>query len=150
MNDAFKAWLSSHECYAVLKLCAVQVIKRSERLSLQLDDAYLDRNDYLEAVTNQLWDFMKDRAGKIAQKATSLLVSGDEDAFMAYLSQEFIDFCLDKRREVSPFHAYYRHVRSVLSEEDIVRFESKVRIPMKSATYSDASRPGIPMKSATP
>jgi len=25
-----------------------------------------------------------------------------------------------------------------------------VRIPMKSATYSDGSRPGIPMKSATP
>jgi len=26
----------------------------------------------------------------------------------------------------------------------------KLRIPMKSATYSDGSRPGIPMKSATP
>jgi hypothetical protein len=25
-----------------------------------------------------------------------------------------------------------------------------VRIPMKSAAYSDGSRPGIPMKSATP
>jgi hypothetical protein len=28
--------------------------------------------------------------------------------------------------------------------------EYGVRIPMKSATYSDGSRPGIPMKSATP
>jgi hypothetical protein len=127
MNDAFQAWISSQECYAVLKACARQVIKRAERLSLQLDDAYLDRNDYLSAVTNQLWDFVKDRADKIARKATPLLISGDEDEFMVFLSQEFIDFCLDKRRETSPFHAYYRHVRTVLSEAKNIRFESKGR-----------------------
>jgi hypothetical protein len=138
MSDAFQEWLSSQECYAVLKSCARQVIRRAERLSLQLDDAYLDRNDYLEAVTNQLWDFIKDRAGKIAQKATPLLTSGDDDAFMTFLSQEFIDFCLDKRRDVSPFHAYYRHVRTVLSHEESVRFESKGK---KGSYYAYSDSP---------
>ena len=137
MNDAFKTWLSSKECHAVLKSCSIQVIKRAERLSIQLDDAYLYRNDYLDAVTNQLWEFVKDRADKIAQKATSLLVSGDEDAFMAFLSREFIDFCLDKRREASPFHAYYRHVRTVLSEATRIRFEPKGRKGSYYA-YSDS------------
>ena len=138
MNDAFQEWLSNKECYAVLKSCARQVIRRAERLSLQLDDAYLDRNDYLDAVTNQLWDFIKDRAGKIAQKATTLLVSGDEDAFMVYLSQEFIDFCLDKRRDISPFHAYYRHVRTVLSKEESIHFESRGK---KGSYYAFSDSP---------
>ncbi len=140
MNDAFQGWLSSQECYAVLKGCARQVIKRAERLSLQLDDAYLDRNDYLEAVTNQLWDFIKERSDKIALKATTLLISGDEDDFMAFLSQEFIDFCLDKRRDSSPFHAYYRHVRTVLSEDNSVRFESKGR---KGSYYAYSDTPSL-------
>jgi len=137
MNDFFQAWVSSTECYETLKSSARQVVKRAERLSLQLDDPYLNRNDYLDAVTNQLWDFVKERADKIALKETTLLISGDEDEFMAYLAQEFIDFCLDKRRDTSPFHAYYRHVRTVLSGEKSIRSESKGRKGSYYA-YSDS------------
>lgn len=140
MNGAFQKWVSSEECIDVLKSCAKQVVVRAERLSLQLDDIYLDHNDYLTAVTNQLWDFVKERSDKIALKATTLLISGDDDAFMAFLSREFIDFCQDKRRDINPFHAYYRHVRAVLSEEETIRFESMGR---KGSYYAYSDSPGL-------
>lgn len=108
----------------MLRLCAGQVVKRAERLALPLEDSYLDRDDYLDSVVGQLWQFVQENAGKISDKGTALLIAGDSINFMIFLSQEFIAFCLDKRRADNPFHAYYRHLRSVLSQEEGIRSES--------------------------
>lgn len=123
MEPVFDTWADSEECYAILHLCARQVIRRANKLSLQLDDNYLDADDYLAAVTAQLWQFMREHADSIAKKATVLLISGDESAFMTYLAQAFLADCVDKRRVDSPFHSYYRHMRAVLSREESIRYE---------------------------
>lgn len=127
MSDELQKWLSSQECLSVLNECAKNAINRAERITLQIDDSYLDRKDYLSAVTGQLWCFVKDRAEEISRKATIPLASGDDDALTVLLTHEFLDFCLEKRRADSPFHSYYRHVRSILSKEDSIRFEPKGR-----------------------
>ncbi len=137
MNDTLQTWLLSQECYRVLKLCAGKVINKAESIPLILDDTYLNRTDYLDAVTNQLWDFVRDQGDKLAQKATALLVSGDDDGFMEFIKHEFIDFKRDHRRAVDPFYAYYRHVRTVLSKEEGIRFEPKGREGSYYA-YSDS------------
>lgn len=124
MTTPFEHWLNNQECYALLRLCAGQVVKRAERLGLQLDDGYLERDDYLDSVAGQLWQFIQENALKISEKGTTLLVAGGSNDFMTFLSQEFIDNCLDKRRTDNPFHAYYRHMRTVLSQEERIRYES--------------------------
>jgi len=124
MNRVFLDWVNSRECFELLRLCAVQVSKRAKRLEIVLDDAYLEmesRDDYLDAVAGDLWQFVKNSAEQIAQKAGGLLVSGDADAFMVFLCREYLDYCIDQRREKSPFHAYYRHLRTVLSAEGWTR-----------------------------
>jgi len=140
MTTPFKRWLNSQDCYSMLRLCAGQVIKRADRLTLQLDDGYLDRDDYLESVVGQLWQFVQEKASKISDKGTALLVAGDSINFMIYLSQEFIAFSLDKRRADNPFHAYYRHLRTVLSKEDGIRCESLGR---KGSYYACSDAPTL-------
>lgn len=107
MSDELQKWLSSQECLSVLNECAKNAINRAERITLQIDDSYLDRKDYLSAVTGQLWCFVKDRAEEISRKATIPLASGDDDALTVLLTHEFLDFCLEKRRADSPFHSYF-------------------------------------------
>jgi hypothetical protein len=132
MNDAFLAWVKSPECFALLRSCANQVSVRAKRLEITLDDAYLEmenRDDFLNAVASDLTTFLLDpeRAGQILRKATDMLVSNDEDAIMAFLCREYLDHYIDKRRTVSPFHIYYRRIRTVLSETDGIRYESQQR-----------------------
>lgn len=138
MNNAFLTWVNSSECFNLLRLCAKQVSKRAKRLEIVLDDAYLEtenRDDYLNAVASDLTAFLLDpnRSELIARKATELLVCGDDDAFMAFLCREYLDYCIDQRREKSPFHAYYRHMRTVLSAEGLTRFHPQQR---KASCYA--------------
>lgn len=136
MNDAFDAWVNSSECYEILRICARQVSNRAGRLGIVLDDAHIEaenKEDYLSAVATDMWQFLKGNAERIAQQATMLLVSGDDDAFMAFVCQKFLDGCIEERRSTSPFHNYYRRMRTLLSEADGVRYEAQAR---KGAYYA--------------
>ena len=62
----------------------------------------------------------------------------DLDEIWLYIAKDnsyYADKLLDEIEETSP---------------KLARFPNMVGIPMKSAAYSDGSRPGILMKSATP
>lgn len=118
MTESFETWIASGECYPVLEVCARLVIRRAAAIGLQLDDTYQNAAKYLQAVTAQLWQHLRENAPSLAEKGTALLLTGDEAGFVAYLSQGFISDCLDRRRTDSPFHAYYRHMRAVLSKAE--------------------------------
>ncbi len=136
MSDSFEAWVNSSECFEILRICARQVSNRAGRLGIVLNDAYIEaenRDDYLSALASDLWQFLKGNAVKIAKQATTLLVSGDDDAFMAFISQKFLDDCIEDRRTTSPFHNYYRRMRTLLSETDGIRYEAQAR---KGAHYA--------------
>lgn len=140
MSNAFETWVNSSECYEILRICARQVSNRAIRLGIVLDDAHIEaenKDDYLSAVASDLWQFLKGDAAKIAQQATTLLVSGDDDAFMAFVCQKFLDNCIEERRTISPFHNFYRRMRALLSGADGIRYETQAR---KGAYYSYATR----------
>ncbi|GFO67481.1 hypothetical protein GMLC_10600 [Geomonas limicola] len=122
MNSGFETWVSSAACREPLRQCAKQVIRRANDLALQLDDSSDNSDDYLESVTALLWQFVKEHADSVAEKAAALLAGGDESSFMAYLTRAFLSDCVDKRRTDSPFHAYYRHMRAVISREERFRY----------------------------
>ena len=142
MTEMFITWVKSSEGVALLNLCARQVSSRAKRLEIVLDDAYLElesRTDYLNAVAGGLAAFLlhPDRADRIARKGASLLHSGTDDAFMAFLCREYLDYYIDERREKSPFHAYYRHMREVLSKAEGIRYDPHTR---KGSNYAWSSR----------
>lgn len=124
MTSAFETWVQSAECFEILRICARQVSIRAERIGIVLDDSHIaaeNRDDYLSAVASDLWQFIKGNATTIAQQATTLLVSGDETSFMTFISQKFLDHCIDERRNSNPFQNYYRKMRALLhkiSEEE--------------------------------
>lgn len=136
MSNVFETWVNSSECYEILRICARQVSNRAGRLGIVLNDAHIEaenRDDYHSALASDLWQFLKGNAVKIAKQATTLLVSEDDDAFMAFISQKFLDDCIEVRRTTSPFHNYYRRMRTLLSETDGIRYEAQAR---KSAHYA--------------
>jgi len=146
MTSAFESWVQSQECFEILRICARQVSIRAERIGVVLEDCHIaaeNRDDYLSAVASDLWQFIKVNAATIAQQATTLLVSGDEAAFMAFISQKFLDNCIDERRNSNPFQSYYRKMRALLhkaSEDGTIRYEAQAR---KGSYYAYSNRTDI-------
>ena len=121
MNDSFSSWINSAECYSLLRVCARQASNRAKRLGIVLNDAYLEdenREDYFSAVAGDLWQFLKAHSDKIAIQATSVLITGDADDFMVFLCRHYLDYCVEQRRANSPFHDYYRRLRTLLHQTD--------------------------------
>jgi hypothetical protein len=130
MTDTFLAWINSKECFDVLCICARQVAKRAASNGLVLDDAYLDngsRDDFYTAIATDLWKFIKERVARIAAEGTTLLLSGDSKKFMDFLCGEFLDYRKDQRRTDTPFYAYYRHMRTVLSQAEGICYKPITR-----------------------
>lgn len=143
MNSPLHTWLQNPDCLSILKLCADQIISRAVRASIVLEDAYLeaeDRDAYRTAIATDLWQFIKTDADNIAAKGTVLLVQNDEHAFMAFIASKYLDYCKDRRRSQSPFHDYYRKVRSVLSESEEVCYHAMTRV---GAWYAFSANPDI-------
>lgn len=143
MTDTFIRWINSKESFDVLCVCARQVAKRAASNGLVLSDSYLEdgnRNDYYTAIATALWQFIKERADRIAQEGTVLLLSGDSMKFMDFICGEFLDHLKEQRRTDSPFYAYYRHMRTVLSQADGVRYEPITR---KGTFYAWTVSPGL-------
>jgi len=136
MADQFLEWLERPECLKNLLPCARRVIRRAENLGITLADSYMDGGDtnaYNVAVATDLWQFLRVHANTLTNKATTFLVLKDEAGFSLLIVREFIDSCIDQRRNDSPFHAYYRHMRTVLSDTDGINYKS---IPRKCSYYA--------------
>lgn len=130
MTDSFITWINSIECFDVLCVCARQVAKRASSNGIILDDTYLEesnRKDFYTAVATNLWQFIKERVDRIAEEGTTLLLSGDSKKFMDYICGEFLDHCKDQRRTDTPYYAYYRHMRTVLSQVDGICYKPIAR-----------------------
>lgn len=126
MADIFKDWLNSERCRDDLLPVARKVIWRAERNGIELDDSYFseDLSEYSEAVASNLWIFLKEESEALSGKATVYLKTNDNEGLSRFIINEFIDSCIDKRRNDSPFHAYYRHMRTVLSDAEGVNYKS--------------------------
>jgi len=143
MSTPFQNWIASADCFDLLINCAGQIALRASQMGILLEDAHLEqecRADFNKAVAADLWQFLKTHAEQLSSKATTLLVSGDTRKFTAFIISEFLDHCLDKRRTDSPFHAYYRHMRTVLSQADGIQYWAEQR---KGAYYAWCDKPDL-------
>lgn len=125
MVNIFSEWLDSPGCHGDLIPIARKVIWRAERIGIELDDAYFkdDHKECIAAVASNLWIFLKEESEALAKKASALLNSGDSEGLSRLVVQEFIDNCIDERRNDSPFHAYYRHMRDVLHDSPGINYK---------------------------
>lgn len=133
MADLFISWLDSPVCLADLLPCARRVIKRAERDGISLQDSYLHGAEFHKAVASDLWQFLREEADRLTLKATIFLATNDSEGLARCIVQEFIDSRIDQRRNDSPFHAYYRHMRTVLSEADGINYQA---LPRKGSYYA--------------
>ncbi len=143
MADIFSTWFNSPECFNDLLPSVRLVIRRAEQLGITLDDSYLENGplrDYHVAVASNLWQFIKEEAETLVQKASRYLVDQDTKGLATFISREFIDNCIDQRRNDSPFHAYYRHMRTVLSEAKGINYKP---IPRKGSYYAWSHKPDL-------
>lgn len=145
MSKTFHDWIVSTDCLEVLTTCAGQVTFRAAQMGITLDDAHFEnenRDDLHKAIASDLWQYLKTHAEQISNKATTLLVSGDTRKFSSFIISEFLDHCLDKRRTDSPFHAYYRHMRTVLYQADGIQYRPEKR---KGSYYAWTRTPELPL-----
>lgn len=146
MAGRFFDWLNNSESFNDLRPCARLVIRRAEKLGIVLDDSYLqdgDFNTYLDAIASGLWAFLKEEAENISRRAITFLTTGDKIGLGRLISNEYIDSCLDKRRNDSPFHAYYRHMVAVLREAEGINFRA---IPRKCSYYAWSQAENLPIE----
>ena len=64
-------------------------------------------------VANEMWQFLKEKSHRVAERASDRLAHGDASGFMEVLIGVFLDNCKDKRRTIAvdPVLAYYRSLR---------------------------------------
>lgn len=145
MPTPFHDWIKTEDCYETLTNCAGQIALRASQMGIALDDAHLEnenRADFHKAVAADLWQFLKTNADQLANKATTLLNSDDARALTAFIISRYLDDCLDRRRSDSPFHAYYRHMRTVLATADGIQYRSEQR---KGSYYAWSDTPQLPL-----
>lgn len=143
MGDQFLKWLNRPDCLNDLLPCARGVIRRADNLGITLDDAYLDGGDfktYHSAVASHLWQFLREEVETLTEAATTILMTRDEKGLTRFIIQEFIDSRINERRNDSPFHAYYRHMRTVLSDADGINYKS---VPRKASYYAWSHTEGL-------
>ncbi len=123
MNVAFQFWLESKECYETLLQCSDQVISRARKKAISLESIFQDAltdglNGLSQVVAHEMWQFLKEKSHRVAERASDKLVHGDTSGFMEVLIGVFLDNCKDKRRTfaVDPVYAYYRSIRETLSK----------------------------------
>ncbi len=141
MADQFITWLNNPDCIKELVPCARKVIKRAERLGIALDDACLQGADFHNAVASDLWMFLREEAERLAGKFSVFLATEDSEGLSRYIVKEFIDARIDQRRNDSPFHAYYRHMRSVLCEAEGINYQS---VPRQGSYFAWSHAEGLP------
>lgn len=122
MKDKFQDWLESNDCYETLLQCSDQVISRARKKAISLESIFHDAltdglNCLSQVVAHEMWQFLKEKSHRVAERASDKLVHGDESGFMEVLIGVFLDNCKDKRRtfSVDPLYAYYRSIRETLT-----------------------------------
>lgn len=134
MKDVFHSWLESNDCYELLYHCSGQVISRAQKKAINLEAVFQDAvtdslDDLTHVVASELWQFLKEKSQRVAERASDKLVQRDMSGFMEVLIGMFLDHCRDKRRtySIDPVYAYYRSLRTVLSESKAVNTQTSRR-----------------------
>ena len=169
MTPDFNAWLGSDACRILLTSCAAQVLARARRNTVDLAHLFQEElsnepGALAQVVTGQLWLFLRGKPDSITAVAGELLARGDLPGFITTVADRFLADCIETRRTyaVNPYYAYYRRLRTVLSQSGEVFFTATRRgsyfayptlpdpplLPPDQwgESYREWPHPGIPFK----
>lgn len=119
-DRALQEWLKSSACFDILlkqiapKIRLKAINQGIELASIGMDE---DTND----LANCLWEFLYDKQTRF-KDLNFIISNGNDSLLIPIVINRFFSYCLDERRSNSPFHAYYQHMRKVLSKTEGVQY----------------------------
>lgn len=113
-------WLKSTECFNLL-LKTIAPIIRSKAMSQGIDLDSIGLDEDVNALANCLWEFLCDKQERL-DDLNDVIRSGNISKLIGIITNRFFAYCIDERRSDSPFHAYYQHMRKILSEAEGVQY----------------------------
>lgn len=130
MKNGLAEWLSTPDGRDALSLCSNYVEREARRKGIDLPQLFKEEgcyaaNDMKVIIINELVAFLLEHQEAVVLDVAEDEAVGDISAVSSKITTKFIMHLLDKRRTypVSPFHAYLRQLRKVLSQAEEVRFD---------------------------
>ncbi len=129
MKSGFETWLNTPEGSATILECARTVQQQARRSSINLAQIFReefvdDSQELRHIIASELTAYLLEHHTVVAQDIADDLRIGDISAITAKITTKFMNHLLDQRRtyHISPFHAYLRHLRKVISQATNVRY----------------------------
>jgi hypothetical protein len=137
MKPGLIEWLKGPDGRAILLECAEDVEYQARKKSINLahifrEEFVSDSNELRRIVASELTAYLLEHKDTVSKDISEDVSKGDTSAVTAKIVTKFLGHVIDKRRTypVSPFHAYQRHLRKVISQATDVRY-----IPTDNGSY---------------
>jgi len=137
MKPDFIEWLNSTDGSTTLLKCAKDVENQARKKSVNLapifkEEFVTDSNELRLIIASELTTFLLNNSDAVSKDIHEDFKIGDISAVTAKIVHKFLMHLIDKRRTypVSPFHAYQRHLRKVISQASEVRY-----VPTDNGSY---------------
>ncbi len=120
-NDSdLQEWLKSPACFSIL-LKTIAPIIRAKAISQRIDLNAIGMDDDVNALASCLWEFLCDKQERL-NDLNAVIRDKNDSLLVSIIINRFFAYCVDERRSSSPFHAYYQHMRKILSEAEGVQY----------------------------
>ncbi|OHB54685.1 MAG: hypothetical protein A2Y12_19185 [Planctomycetes bacterium GWF2_42_9] len=130
-------WLKGPDGRVILLECAEDIEYHARKKSLNLahifrEEFVSDANELRRIVASELTTYLLEHQDAVTRDISEDVSKGDISAVTAKIVTKFLSHVIDKRRTypVSPFHAFQRHLRKVISQATEVRY-----IPTDNGSY---------------
>jgi hypothetical protein len=119
-GNALQEWLKSPACFTTL-LNTIAPIIRSKAINQGIDLNAIGMDDDVNALASCLWEFLCDKQERFSD-LNAVIRDKNDSLLVSIIINRFFAYCVDERRSSSPFHAYYQHMRKILSEAEGVQY----------------------------
>jgi len=123
MKNGLVEWLKSDEGKSVLFQCSYDIVFKAQKGSINLEHIFNDMvspgtSELQQIIASELVTFLLEHQTAVVNDISADQAAGDISAVSAKITTKFFKHILDKRRTypVSPFHAYHRHLREIISK----------------------------------
>lgn len=119
-DSDLQEWLKSPVCFTIL-LNTIAPIIRSKAINQGIDLDAIGMDDDVNALASCLWEFLCDKQERL-NDLNAVIRDKNDSLLVSIIINRFFAYCVDERRSSSPFHAYYQHMRKILSEAEEAQY----------------------------
>lgn len=129
MKTGLIEWLNNPDGKAAIHDCAKDIEQKARRGSVNLalifkEEFFSDSNELRRVIASELTTYLLEHQDAVSKDISEDVSNNDISAITAKIVTRFLNHVIDKRRTypISPFHAYQRHLRNVISKSTDVRY----------------------------